>query len=112
MSFMLTKEQQAYTYDEGYFYPGPAVKDVPLSWRRRKARTAIKEFGRPEYEKRIAGQSAWRLPLQPDQMVVAFRMWDEQVGGAKAQVRPQCDGKRLRDADRSRRKFDESGSTS
>ena len=23
------------------------------------------------------------LPLQPDQMVVAFRLWDEQVGGAK-----------------------------
>ena len=30
MTFLLTKEQQAYTYDEGYFYPGPAVKGVTL----------------------------------------------------------------------------------
>ena len=28
---MLTKPAQAMTYDKGYFYPGPAVKDVPLS---------------------------------------------------------------------------------
>src|SRR4051812_43001110 len=28
---MLTKPQQAKAYDKGYFYPGPAVKDVPLS---------------------------------------------------------------------------------
>ena len=31
MAYLLTPEAQAYTYDEGYFYPGPAVKDVPLS---------------------------------------------------------------------------------
>ncbi len=31
MNFLLQKEQQAMTYDQGYFYPGPAVKDVPLS---------------------------------------------------------------------------------
>ncbi len=31
MAFMLKPEQQALTYDEGYFYPGPAVKNVPLS---------------------------------------------------------------------------------
>ena len=28
LQFMLTPEQQAKTYDNGYFYPGPAVKDV------------------------------------------------------------------------------------
>ena len=28
---MLSKPAQAMTYDKGYFYPGPAVKDVPLS---------------------------------------------------------------------------------
>ena len=30
MNFLLQPEQQANTYDLGYFYPGPAVKDVPL----------------------------------------------------------------------------------
>ena len=29
MAFLLKPEQQAMTYDKGYFYPGPAVKDVP-----------------------------------------------------------------------------------
>jgi putative spermidine/putrescine transport system substrate-binding protein len=39
ISHMLKKDQQAYAYDEGYFYPGPAVKDVPLSaWRRPRAK--------------------------------------------------------------------------
>ena len=31
MAYLLTPEAQAYTYDKGYFYPGPAVKNVPLS---------------------------------------------------------------------------------
>ena len=30
-NYMLSKPAQALTYDKGYFYPGPAVKDVPLS---------------------------------------------------------------------------------
>jgi putative spermidine/putrescine transport system substrate-binding protein len=82
MNFLLTKEQQAYTYDEGYFYPGPAVKDVTLAMAPPESQEAIKEFGRPEYEKLIADNPI-ELPLQPEQMVVAFRMWDEQIGGAK-----------------------------
>jgi putative spermidine/putrescine transport system substrate-binding protein len=47
-----------------------------------ESQAAIKEFGRPEYEKWIA-ENPIELPLQPEQMVVAFRMWDEQVGGQK-----------------------------
>lgn len=82
MSFLLTKEQQAYTYDEGYFYPGPAVKDVPLSMAPAESQKAIAEFGRPEYAQWIA-EAPLETPLEPDTMVVAFRMWDEQVGGAK-----------------------------
>ena len=31
MKFLLQPEQQALTYDKGYFYPGPAVKNVPVS---------------------------------------------------------------------------------
>jgi putative spermidine/putrescine transport system substrate-binding protein len=54
MNFLLTKEQQAYTYDEGYFYPGPAVKGVTLAMAPEDSQKAIKEFGRPEYDKLIA----------------------------------------------------------
>ncbi len=82
ISFILTPEQQAYTYDEGYFYPGPAVKDVPLSLAPAESQAAIKEFGRPEYAALIADNPV-ELPLMPDKMVQAFRIWDEQIGGAK-----------------------------
>jgi putative spermidine/putrescine transport system substrate-binding protein len=43
---------------------------------------AIAEFGRPEYEKLIA-DNPMETPLNPDKMVIAFRIWDETVGGAK-----------------------------
>lgn len=82
MNFMLQKEQQAVTYDQGYSYPGPAVKDVPLSLAPEESQKAIKEFGRPEYDKLIAEVPA-ELPLDPDKMVIAFRMWDEMVGAKK-----------------------------
>ncbi|GGH20730.1 ABC transporter substrate-binding protein [Alsobacter metallidurans] len=82
MKFMLGKEAQAYTYDEGYFYPGPAVKDVPLSMAPAESQAAIKEFGRPEYEKLIA-EVPLELPLEPEPMVAAFRRWDEEIGSKK-----------------------------
>ena len=47
---MLHAGAQAYTYDKGYFYPGPAVKDVPLSMAPKESQDVIKEFGRPEYD--------------------------------------------------------------
>jgi len=31
MKFLLQPEQQALTYDKGYFYPGPAVRNVPVT---------------------------------------------------------------------------------
>lgn len=82
MAFLLKPEQQAYAYDEGYFYPGPAVKDVPLSMAPAESQQAIKEFGRPEYEKWIA-ENPLEVPLDAKGQVAAFRKWDEDVGAAK-----------------------------
>ncbi|PWL17612.1 ABC transporter substrate-binding protein [Falsochrobactrum shanghaiense] len=82
MSFLLTPEQQAYTYDEGYFYPGPAVKDVPLSMAPQSSQDAIAEYGRPEYADWIANNPV-ELPLDPAAMVIAFRRWDEEVASLK-----------------------------
>jgi putative spermidine/putrescine transport system substrate-binding protein len=79
ISFTLTPQQQAFTYDEGYFYPGPAVKDVPLSMAPPESQKAIAEFGRPEYADLIANNPV-EVPLTPDKMVLAFRRWDEEVG--------------------------------
>ncbi len=82
INHVLSPKQQAYTYDEGYFYPGPAVKDVPLSMAPPESQKAIAEFGRPKYEKLIADNPI-EVPLTPDKMVAAFRIWDEQVGAKK-----------------------------
>jgi putative spermidine/putrescine transport system substrate-binding protein len=82
MAFMLTPEAQAYTYDKGYFYPGPAVKNVPLSMAPKESQEAIKEFGRPEYEKWLA-EFPHTQSLDPKAQVEAYRIWDQQIGAQK-----------------------------
>ncbi len=82
MSFLLEPAQQAVTYDKGYFYPGPAVKGVTLDMAPAESQAAIKEFGRSEYEALIAS-APLELPLEPSQMVLAFRRWDEEIGAKK-----------------------------
>lgn len=83
MAFLLTPKAQAYSYDEGYLYPGPAVKNVPLSMAPQHSQDVIKQFGREEYAGLIANNPI-ELPLKPDKMVIAFRKWDELVGSKKA----------------------------
>lgn len=82
LAYLLSKPAQATTYDEGYFYPGPAVKDVPLSMAPPESQKVIEEFGRPEYAKLIA-ERPQEIPLLPDQLVYAFARWDQEVGAAK-----------------------------
>jgi putative spermidine/putrescine transport system substrate-binding protein len=82
MAFLLTPEAQAYTYDKGYFYPGPAVKNVSLSMAPKESQDAVKEFGRPEYDKWLA-QFPHTQSLPPQAQVEAFRIWDQQVGAQK-----------------------------
>ena len=81
MSFMLEPEQQAGTYDRGYFYPGP-VTAVPLSQAPAESQQVIREFGRPQYDRWIADRPA-ETPLTPDRLVAAFRRWDEQIGSKR-----------------------------
>ena len=82
MSYLLQPKSQAFAYDKGYFYPGPAVKNVPLSMAPQESQDALAEFGRPEYEAMIAAHPI-ELPLPADRMVAAFKLWDERIGGAK-----------------------------
>ncbi|GAA3219412.1 extracellular solute-binding protein [Dactylosporangium siamense] len=79
---MLTPKQQAKAYDKGYFYPGPAVKDVPLSMAPADSQKAITDFGRPEYDALISGNPL-EVPLEAKALVAAFDKWDREVGGAK-----------------------------
>jgi putative spermidine/putrescine transport system substrate-binding protein len=84
LDWMLTPQQQAKAYDKGYFYPGPAVKDVPLSMAPAESQQALEEFGRPEYEALIAGNPL-EVPLDAKSLVEAFSKWDREVGGNKVQ---------------------------
>jgi putative spermidine/putrescine transport system substrate-binding protein len=83
IKWVLQPDQQAFTYDDGYFYPGPAVKDVPLSMAPAASQAALKEFGRPQYEEWIAGAPI-ETPLDNDKMVLAFKIWDQQIGASKS----------------------------
>ncbi len=82
MGYLLKPEQQALTYDKGYFYPGPAVKDVPVTMAPAESQAVIKEFGRPEYDDWIKS-FPHAQPLEAKMLVEAFKRWDEQIG-AKA----------------------------
>jgi putative spermidine/putrescine transport system substrate-binding protein len=82
MKFLLEPTQQAMTYDKGYFYPGPAVKNVPVTLAPKESQDVIKEYGRDEYAGWIA-KFPHAQPLDSKPMVEAFRIWDQQVGAAK-----------------------------
>ncbi|MER5689578.1 extracellular solute-binding protein [Streptomyces sp. NPDC002205] len=82
LQFMLTKKQQAKAYDDGYFYPGPAVQGVDLSMAPEKSQDAIKKFGRSEYDALIANNPK-EVPLDAKSVIKAFDRWDREIGGAK-----------------------------
>ena len=79
IKYVLTKPAQATTWDKGYFYPGPAVKDVPLSMAPKDSQDAIREYNRDFYDKLIASVPS-ETPLPADRLVYAFQRWDQQVG--------------------------------
>lgn len=82
MAYLLQPKQQAQTYDKGYFYPGPAIKNVPVTMAPQASQDTLKEFGRAEYADWIA-KFPHVQPLDAQVMVKAFRIWDEQVGAQK-----------------------------
>ncbi|MFI7678160.1 extracellular solute-binding protein [Actinophytocola sp. NPDC049390] len=82
IEWMLRPQQQAKAYDKGYFYPGPAVKDVTLDMAPQDSRDAIEEFGRPEYDRLIA-DNPQETSLPAEQQVAAFQRWDREIGSGK-----------------------------
>ncbi|MFC8453446.1 extracellular solute-binding protein [Kitasatospora sp. NPDC057223] len=82
LAWMLTPEQQAFAYDEGYFYPGPAVKDVPLSKAPAASQKVVEQFGEPEFDAWIK-QYPIKNSLPATTQVTAFDLWDRQIGSTK-----------------------------
>ncbi|WP_175675389.1 ABC transporter substrate-binding protein [Burkholderia ambifaria] len=83
MNFLLEPAQQAMTYDDGYFYPGPAVKGVTLEMAPAHSQEVIRKFGRPEYTKLLADRPHVQ-PLNAQAMVAAFQKWDREIGSQKS----------------------------
>jgi putative spermidine/putrescine transport system substrate-binding protein len=78
-AWMMKPDQQAVTYDSGYFYPGPAIKGVPLSMAPKDSQDKVKPAIRDSYEKAIKDlPSATQLDAKP--LVEAMDMWDKLVG--------------------------------
>lgn len=82
LQYMLTPEQQAKAYDQGYFYPGPAVEGVDISQAPAESQEAIAEFARPEYDELIADNPK-ETPLDAKGLVAAFAKWDREIGSGK-----------------------------
>lgn len=82
IEWMLKPDQQAKAYDKGYFYPGPAVKDVTIDMAPQDSQDAIEKFGRPEYDDLIA-DNPQETSLPAEQQVAAFQRWDREIGSGK-----------------------------
>jgi putative spermidine/putrescine transport system substrate-binding protein len=84
ISWMLQPDQQAKTYDNAYFYPGPAVKDVTLDMAPQENQDAVNSVLRPEFDELIASAKV-ELPLDAPSLVKAFEIWDERIGSGKVE---------------------------
>jgi putative spermidine/putrescine transport system substrate-binding protein len=82
IKYILSPQQQAVTFDKGYFYPGPAVKGVTIDMAPKESQDAITKFGRTEYADLIAN-NPHETSLPAADQVKAFDTWDRTVPGDK-----------------------------
>jgi putative spermidine/putrescine transport system substrate-binding protein len=82
LAFILTPEEQAVTYDQGYFYPGPAVKGVSLTQAPASSQQAIAKFGDPQLDSWITSYPI-KNSLPALAQVTAFDLWDKKIGSTK-----------------------------
>jgi putative spermidine/putrescine transport system substrate-binding protein len=79
IAFLMQPSEQAVTYDSGYFYPGPAIKNVKLEMAPKDSQDKITAAIRPAYDLQIK-KRPFTTPLDPMALVEAFDMWDKLVG--------------------------------
>lgn len=82
IAWMLKPDQQAKTYDDAYFYPGPAIKNVTLDMAPAADQKSVKSVLRPEFDDLIKTAKV-ELPLDAPSLVKAFNIWDEKIGSGK-----------------------------
>ncbi|MCZ4125363.1 extracellular solute-binding protein [Streptomyces sp. H39-S7] len=82
LAWMLTPEQQAFAYDKGYFYPGPAVKNVPLSRAPAASQQTITQYGHPDFDTWMTTYPI-KNSLPATTQVTAFDLWNRRIGSSK-----------------------------
>jgi putative spermidine/putrescine transport system substrate-binding protein len=79
IDWIMTPEMQAYTYDSGYFFPGPAIEGITMDM----APTEMREKNEAAYREYFGewiANSPTTTQLDPAAMVKANDMWDQLVG--------------------------------
>jgi putative spermidine/putrescine transport system substrate-binding protein len=82
LQYILTPETNAMAYDSGYFYPGPSIEGATLDLAPQASQDVIAEFGRDWYDDLIE-EMPKTTPLPPADMVLAFDIWDREIGSGK-----------------------------
>jgi putative spermidine/putrescine transport system substrate-binding protein len=82
IEWVLRPDQQAHTYDTGYFYPGPAVKGVTLEMAPKADQDQVTPVRRAYFDDLIKTRPV-EIPLEPNKLVQAFTLWDQKVGANK-----------------------------
>jgi putative spermidine/putrescine transport system substrate-binding protein len=78
MAWMLKPDQQAYTYDTGYFYPGPAIKNVPITSAPAASQSVNSTYGDPKFDALVQSTPV-KAPLSAANLVAAFNKWDSDI---------------------------------
>ena len=81
---LLQPEKQAFMYDHGYMYPGPAIHGVTLSMAPQESQDTINRYGRPEYAAMMADNPI-EPPLDNKQLIEMFEKWDRDIGSKQGQ---------------------------
>lgn len=79
IAWLLKPNMQAFNYDTGYFYPGPAVKNVPLSMAPAESQAKIKAAVRKYLDDAVTKYPS-TTQLDAEALTTACDMWDRLVG--------------------------------
>ena len=79
IAWLLTPEMQAYNYDNGYFYPGPAVKNVPITMAPAQSQANVKKAMRKDLDEAVTKYPS-TTQLDAAALTLACEMWDKLVG--------------------------------
>jgi putative spermidine/putrescine transport system substrate-binding protein len=79
IAWLLKPDMQAFNYDSGYFYPGPAIKNVPITKAPAESQTKIKAAMRAAYDEAVKKYPS-TTQLDAAELTIACDMWDKLVG--------------------------------